>query len=461
VKILPNERFLFLLLLLLAAGGNVAETQRPGKEPETSKLAFPRLGDYTDLYLRGSYDILHMIRARELGKVGLAAKVAAQRKLAGGTIYSFIWTPHIMYAGACDETAPGNPNIAPDYRSGSPQYGKLPPGLGAGDFLIVAGPGHQDVRKKGCFFLGIGYPMSTNRYSPPGFNDHPDVTMESQVDLMIYTWGPPEDGLVTPALTPHLKICPTSPMTVCGYWLVMSQIAHNLAYRDTSGTFTAAQVYLDTLMTRLSLFHERFLGPVNAIGEKMADRVLSGGKIYPWSSRWEFYQEASGTAGSLMGIYPIHPGGFYTGPGPYHPPKFNPDDLVPNDIVLLAVAGSTPEAELEMVKKVRAKGALLIGVYPFRREDGFSTAPLQKLCDLSLDNLSGDRDGVLSIPGYERKIIPTTALMNNYAYWALVASYVQVMERRGKAPYYWMSWHVPGGKAYDDSIHADFLKRGY
>jgi hypothetical protein len=51
--------------------------------------------------------------------------------------------------------------------------------------------------------------------------------------------------------------------------------------------------------------------------------------------------------------------------------------------------------------------------------------------------------------------------MNNYAYWALVASYVQAMERRGQEPYYWMSWHVPGGKAYDDSIHPYFLKRGY
>ncbi len=461
MKHLPNRRTLSLLLLLLLAGGLTAQSQRPSKSPEPKKSSIPSLGNYADIYLRGSYDVLHLIEVRELGKVGQAAKIAAQRKLAGGKIWSSIWTPHIMYAGACDETVPGNPNIAPDYRSGDPRFAKVPDDMGAGDFLMMAGPGHQDIRKKGCFVLGIGYPMSTNRYSPPRYNDHPEITMESQTDMMIYTWGPVEDGLVTPRLTPHLKICPTSPMTVCGYWLMTAQIAHNLAHKDTSGSFAAAQAWLDTLKGRLQTFHTRYIGSVDRIGEKMADRVVSGGKTYVWSSRWEFYQEASGTAGSLMGIYPIHPGGFYTGPGPHHPPQFNPDDLTSKDIVLLAMAGNTPQVEIDMAKRIKAKGALLIGIYPFVREDGFSTAPLRKLCDFSLDNLSGDRYGVLSIPGYDTKIIPTMALMNNYAYWAIIGAYVQAMESRNIAPYYWMSWHVPGGKAYTDSIHTLFLKRGY
>ncbi|MCE5250777.1 hypothetical protein LLG96_11215 [bacterium] len=454
-----RKSYLSIFVLLMLAGGFIpAHSEGTAAKQRTD--FFPTLDNYADLYLRGSYDVLNMIRVRELEKIGQACKIAAQRKLAGGTIYSYIWTPHIMYAGACDEDVPGNPNIAPDYKSGDPRFGKLPD-LGAGDFLIVGGPGHQDIRQRGCFFLGIGYPMSTNRYSPINFNDHPEVTMESQVDMMIYTWGPKEDGIVTPSLTPHLKICPTSPMTVVGYWLVTAQTAHNLAYRDTSGTYKAAEAYLDTLMGRLQVFHERYIGDVQVIGEEIAKRVLAGGKIYPWSSRWEFYQEASGTAGSLMGIYPIHPEGIYTGPGIQHPPKLNPDELTDKDIVLLAMAGATPEVEIEMARKIRAKGAYMVGIYPFVREDGISTEPLRKLCNRSIDSLSGDKYGVLAIPGYPDKIIPTMAMMNNYAYWSIIGAYVQAMESRGVAPYYWMSWHVPGGKAYDDSIHTHFLKRGY
>ena len=103
----------------------------------------------------------------------------------------------------------------------------------------------------------------------------------------------------------------------------------------------------------------------------------------------------------------------------------------------------------------------MVGIYPFEREDGFPTAPLGELCDVSLDNLSGDMDGILNIYGYPRKIIPTVAMMNNFAFWSIIGAYVQNMEKRGEAPYYWMSWHVPGGKAYTDSVHVHFLRRGY
>jgi len=438
------------------------------RETEPSASYFPELGNFADLYLRCSYDLLHMMRVRELGKIGEACRIATSRKLSGGTIWSKIGTPHIMYAGACDEDVPGNPNIAPDYNINHPLHPRQGgfPELGVGDFLIVAGPGYQDVRKRGCYFLGIGYPMPTNRYSPPNFNDNPSILMESQVDTMIYTWGPKEDGIVTPALTPHLKILPTSPMTVVAYWTIMAQLAYNLAHEDTTGGHEYAGKYLDILMERLRAFHNRHIADVNEAGESIADKVLQGGKLYVHSSRWEFYYEAGGTAGSIMGVYPIHEGGFYTSTGSYSsktiaPAEFKPEELSPGDVVILAMAGGNPAADMETAQKIRERNAFLVGIFPFEREDGISMAPMHELCDVSLDNLSGDKNGVFEMPGYDDTIIPTVAMMNNYAFWALIGAYVQHMESHLVAPYYWMSWHVPGGKAYDDSVHTLFMERGY
>jgi len=421
-----------------------------GEKTEVKKVYFPKLGNYADLYLRGTYDVLHMIRVRELGKIGEACKIGAQRKLAGGRIISSICTPHIMVGGAGTSDVPGNPNIAPEPLNEWDWQGfKGKPELGAGDFLIVANPAPyvEEPHNRGCFVLGVGFPMTTNRYSPPNFNDHPDYFIEDMSDIFIYTWGPKEDGLITPTLTPHMKILPTSPMTVVAYWLIMAQLAHNLAYEDTSGTSEAAETYIDILMARLQEFHSRFIGDINGVGEIIAERILDGGKIYPWSGRNEFWIEASGTAGSLMGFY-----------------RLIPDSLTAKDIVIIAAADSTPVNEIEMARKVREKGAFMIGIFPFEREDGFSTEPFKELCDLSLDNLSGDIYGVLDIPGYPDKIIPTTTMMNNFAFWPVIGAYVQAMERRGEVPYFWSSFHVPkehGGRAYADSIRPYFLKRGY
>jgi len=434
-----------LVIFFLLTGMFLVFSQCAGNKSKKEISNFPYLGNYADLYLRGSYDILHIIKARELGKIGQACKIAAQRKLAGGRIVSGIGTPHIMYAGACAEDMPGNPNIAPDRKRESGGY-KGKPELGQGDFLMVANPSPfvEKAHNRGCFVLGIGFPMTTNRYSPPNFNDHPNTFIEDMSDIFIYTWGPKEDGLVTPALTPNLKILPTSPMTVVAYWLITAQLAHNIAYKDTSGTYEAAETYIDTLMARLREFHTRFFADINDAGEIIAERVLNGGKIYPWSPRDEFFVESNGTAGGLMGVYPL-----------------KPENLNAQDIVILAAADSTPAREIELAAKVREKGAWMLGIFPFEREDRISTDPLKKLCNMSLDNISGDFYGVLDIPGYPHTIIPTATMMSNYAFWAVVGAYVQAMERRGEAPYYWMSYHVPGGRAYDDSIRGYFLERGY
>ena len=93
--------------------------------------------------------------------------------------------------------------------------------------------------------------------------------------------------------------------------------------------------------------------------------------------------------------------------------------------------------------------------------DDAQVAEAKELCDHSFDNLSGDVHGVLSVAGYETKIIPTTTLMNNYMHWALVGAYVQALESRGEAPYYWMSLHVPGGQEYDDAVLPHAQERGW
>jgi len=442
-----RKRRVFLVPFVVTAVMVLWAVRYGAAEGKKDEPYFPRLGNYTDLYLRGSYDLLHMVKVRELGKIGEACRIAALCRMRGGTIFSGIGTPHIMYGGACAEDVPGNPNIAPDRKGPDRGYRGEPP-LGKGDFLIVANPSEhvEKAHENGCFVLGIGFPMVTNRYSPPNFNDFPDYFIEDMCDIFIYTWGPKEDGFVTPALTPvpHLKILPSSPMTVAAYWTIMAQIAYNLAYDDTTGSTAAAGKYLDTLMARLDEFHYRFSGVIQEAGEIMAERVLDGGRIHPWSGREEFWIEANGTAGGLMGVYPL-----------------NPDSLTSKDIVILAAADATPEKEIETARRVKEKGAWMLGIFPFEREDGISTEPLKELCDISLDNFSGDHYGVLDIPGYPHKIIPTTPMMNNYAFWAVVGAYVQAMERRGVAPYYWMSFHVPGGKEYDMSIRPLFLKRGY
>ena len=156
---------------------------------------------------------------------------------------SAIGTPHIMVSGACAADVQGNPNIAPEHHNAGPPGQPLPEGgsdLGAGDVLIVANPTEHVAKAfdRGCYVIGVGFPMTTNRYSPPDYNDFADQSIESMCSIFIYDWAPKEDGIVTPKILPPqapttpMKILPTSPVTVVLYWTLMAQIAQNLAAAD-------------------------------------------------------------------------------------------------------------------------------------------------------------------------------------------------------------------------------------
>jgi len=251
--------------------------------------------------------------------------------------------------------------------------------------------------------------------------------------------------VITPRLCPELKILPTSPQIAVTYWSIMAQLAQDLASptpRSADAAPAATHTYLDTLMARLSAMHGEALATMHVAGEAMAERVLKGGRIHPWSGQDWFYIEAANTAGGIRGNYPLAAD---PGAATAHV-RLDPATLTEADIIVLAAGEATPEAEIEMARQCKERGALVVGIYPFEREDGISTEELQTLCDFSIDNHSGDDAGVLAVDGYDAKIIPTAGMMNNYAHWAVIGAYVQAMEARDVGIHYWKSNHVPGGQ---------------
>ena len=160
-----------------------------------------------------------------------------------------------------------------------------------------------------------------------------------------------------------MKILPTSPVTVSTYWTLMAQVAQNLAEEEGGEGVAvgAADEYLEALMGRLSQWHGSALPAVAAAGEAMAAAVLGGGKLFPYSGRGEFWSEASGTAGGLMGVYNLEvevSGGKAELTG----------ELSADDVVILAWVLADPAAETAVARAVKEAGATLIGFFPFERE---------------------------------------------------------------------------------------------
>lgn len=75
--------------------------------------------------------------------------------------------------------------------------------------------------------------------------------------------------------------------------------------------------------------------------------------------------------------------------------NLEPEDLTqigPGDAVMVAWVLADPEPETAVARAVKAAGAMLIGIFPFEREDENTTqvAEAKALCDHAFDNLSGE-----------------------------------------------------------------------
>ena len=47
-----------------------------------------------------------------------------------------------------------------------------------------------------------------------------------------YSWAPKDDGVVTPALTPLVKLLPTSPQIAVSYWALTAQVRNIKHFND-------------------------------------------------------------------------------------------------------------------------------------------------------------------------------------------------------------------------------------
>jgi uncharacterized phosphosugar-binding protein len=183
------------------------------------------------------------------------------------------------------------------------------------------------------------------------------------------------------------------------------------------------------------------LPAIDRAGGLLAERVSAGGRLLIYDLRGEYTAEALGRAGGLMGISRV---------GPDQAAMVAPADA------LLALADEPANAtDLALVQAARAAGALVVGICPARPDEG----SLSDTCDLAIDNYVTDADAAVVVRG--AAIAPASGVLNTAILWAVIAAYIEAMEKRRKPPHVWMSIKRPGAKDFNDAALAATREAGF
>lgn len=218
--------------------------------------------------------------------------------------------------------------------------------------------------------------------------------------------------------------------------------------------------YFDAIMAQMELIGAE-LGAMRKVAKMAVDSALSGGRVYGYDRYGGFAAETRGRRGGLLltqGVSPDAEGNLtdwnsWAG-------KETPSS---KDLIIMGLSKPDDEVDLRCLDAIRAIGAKVVSIGPMTRNNKIPEGrTVPKETDVHLGFMC-DTYGLFAIPGFERKVCPTSGPLLNQIYWATVMEIVEEIQRRtgGDVPAAFYSVALKGGYDHFWRMIELFKKRGY
>ncbi|MDP2983258.1 MAG: hypothetical protein Q8O92_08015 [Candidatus Latescibacter sp.] len=455
-----HSRRTFLSVLSASAAAMVGRAAESRAFPVNTQPYKPLM----DQYYEGILNIIRGVRDTQVEKIAEAMEKAYELKTKGGTIYSNVVFGHFApYAGCRD--IPGQPWILPQYYS---LLGEPFRAMKKGDFLLTnivnmdmktnwneESDDWKKAHDRGVFIAGI-----TNNYfkcfrTPPGayYPRRMELSLEEISNLIIDSYVPWDNGLVSAPQHPRFKICPSTGIAqLAVYWACTASLAHLIGAKGKGSSAAPAKKFLDLTLERFQMIGSD-RPKIDRVAEKWADLVLGrDARLFVYGEPFKaeeglsgnmFVADAVGAAnGSMIARE-------YSGA------------VRADDIVLIGSVRSNHPGELEVARAARGKGAYTVASCPFSTDGDSAGVRLFKEVDDAFTTYCDEKAGVIAIEGFPGTVCPIAGLTGNLVHWMLTAQWADHMARRGEMPYFWQGMHETGGMEYDAMVRPYFEKRGY
>lgn len=398
---------------------------------------------YSQLYLSKCLDILRNIQNQELPKLIYISIRAAEIFRNGGKLYSrFAWENLPLHDTRVDRA--GNPGyFSPfDFEANA----NIATELDKGDFFLT-NEVTETVRlakKRGVYTVGIATPFFPNRFTRPGgiVTQTDWYTIEDATNIVLYSYVPEKEGLVAFPEYPMVPLCPGSSFALLlYYWMISAEVAYHLRVERTYPFISKARDYIETIIFRIHEL-EKQLKNFEKVAGKMAENVLTGGKLFYYDQTGSFSAEAVNRASGLMMARTLVL-----------------EKVMANDIVIFGAETPDNPEDIELLHQLKERNALVVTIGPSDSQNEFKT--LNQVADFSINNLSNEPAGIVSVKKDEPPICPAGGVMNIIILWTLTTQFIGELINRDFVPYVIMGEHLVGGSEYNQAMRRFFEKRSF
>ena len=181
--------------------------------------------------------------------------------------------------------------------------------------------------------------------------------------------------------------------------------------------------YLAVLLAGVEGLRQR-LPAISEAADQVSGRLAAGGRLLLASARPDFTSEGFVRSGGLVLAEEWRP----------------QTRLAPDDTVILGWSGASPDQELELLRDLRASGALIVGLGPA----SWAGADSQLGTDLFIESSIPLPEAVTAPFGGEG--YPLISLQNLVVLWAFTGEIVAALTRIGRMPAMYQSVLVAGAR---------------
>jgi hypothetical protein len=207
--------------------------------------------------------------------------------------------------------------------------------------------------------------------------------------------------------------------------------------------------YFDTVMMQLEMIGME-MGDIRKMAGLAVDSLLSGGNLYFYSRYPEsLANEAEGRRGGFSFAK-----GLWDGSKPAGTAK---------DCVIMGTYKPDDEADIKNLDLFRSLGMKAVSIGPVTRDLKVAEGnAVFRKTDVHVGRMM-DTYGLFALPGFERKVCPTSGILATSILWAVSAEIVQqVMDRTGgNVPAINFNGALKWGTSYDNQVNAMSQSRGY
>lgn len=434
-------------------------------------------------YLEGMRNIFEKIRATQSENM-LEASYQIARTIRNRKKCYRIWETghHVNYDFWPDR--PGDTDI---FQKESAPYEK-------GDLLLAnrgGGPGMEKNMQNGVFIIGGCTPWGGSDIGNAELL-LPEVRalkIRRYSDIWIETFDTAYGAFINvPGETAPLGPV-TGALGMLTFWIMLSDAARILARegvrfevygdeRQAGGTdpivdvsHPLGEMYFDTAMKQHREIESEFEA-FDGIAAMAVHSVLTGGRVYCYSRYEEaLCLEALERRAGLALTY-----GLWGPPDDIRISKYTIADRVSsdlkavdepfrpkaNDIVIMGIAKPDDPEDLQCLDIFRKAGMGVAAIGPSTCngvKPAGRTVPGE--ADIHI-GAGSDAYGLFALPGIERKVAPTSGLIQNQIFWAICCQIAEkIVDRTGNPPGIFLNGGIKGGMEKLVTVRRTFMQRGY